>query len=311
MVLIPHDRTTGVSRRISQARERKRLKEIARELRPEGCGVIIRTIAEGHTQEELQHDLNELLESWERIQRRLKTAQPGEVVHRDLGMVSGILRDLFTKDIEHVVVDNRQLLREVRGYLREVQPTLVDRIELFRGREPVFDHYGVEPEIEKSLERRVWLKGGGSLVIEHTEALVSIDVNSGRFARKNNLEENALRVNLEAAREICRQLRLRDLGGLVVIDFIDMQQEDNRRKLETEMKGELRKDRAQTDVAPLSRFGLLEMTRERVRPALIHTLHQPCGGLRRHRHGSLARYRDKRAGTLDTSFPGCHRRAQA
>jgi len=276
MVLLTNDRAAGVSRRISSMRERRRLKQLAREMRPEGMGVIIRTVAENHSREQLEYDLEELGSVWGDIEHRLRQARPGQEVHRDLGMVSGIMRDLFTLDIDRVVCDDRRLLKEIRAYIREVQPVLLEKLELYREREPVFDRLGIEEEIEKSLEHRVWLKGGGYLVIEHTEAMISVDVNSGRYTRKRNLEDNALKVNLEAARELCRQLRLRDIGGLVVIDFIDMVQEENRLKLQSEMKQELKKDRAQSDITTISRFGLMEMTRERVRPALIHTLHEPC-----------------------------------
>ena len=276
MVLLPDDGTSGVSRRISSAGERRRLKDLAQELKPEGFGIIIRTVAEDHSREELEADLNDLLKQWKGIQRRLAKARPGDVVHREPGMVSSIMRDLFTSDLDAVTCDNRRLGKEISAWIADVLPALKDKVEIYDGAEPLFDRLGIEEEIELSLERKVWFKGGGYLIIEQTEAMLVIDVNSGRYAKRNNLEENALQVNLEAAREICRQLRLRDLGGLVVIDFIDMMREENRAKLLAELRGLLKKDRAQADLAPISRFGLVEMTRERVRPALIHTLQQPC-----------------------------------
>jgi ribonuclease G len=276
LVLLLGDSMTGVSRRIKSTSERRRLKTLVREIRPDGFGLILRTVAEGHSQAQIEADLRELMQHWEEVRRRLGTAQPGEMAHREPGMVSHVMRDLFTADLDEVVCDNRGLWKELKAYVAEVLPALTEDVRLYTGREPLFDAMGIEEEIERSIERRVWVKGGCYLIIESTEAMTTIDVNSGRFARKRTLEDNALRVNLEAAREIGRQLRLRDLGGLVVIDFIDMQEEEHRLRLLQEMRQILKHDRAQTDVAPLSRFGLMEMTRERVRPALIHTLHQPC-----------------------------------
>jgi ribonuclease G len=276
LVLIPGDEITGVSRRIKSTGERRRLKALLKEIRPEGHGLIVRTVAEGHSEEQLLQDLRDLLSHWEEVARKLETGAVGEVAHREPGMVSHVMRDLFTADLDEVVCDNRGLHKELTAYMAEVLPELRGRVRLYTGKEPLFDSMGVEEEIERSIEKRVWLKGGGYLFIEATEAMITIDVNSGRFARRRNLEDNALRVNQEAAKEIGRQLRLRDLGGLIVIDFIDMQQEEHRLRLLQEMRQLLKQDRAQTDVAPLSRFGLMEMTRERVRPALIHTLHRPC-----------------------------------
>lgn len=276
LVLIPGDEITGVSRRIKSTAERRRLKVLLKEIRPEGHGLIVRTVAEGHSSEQLSADLRDLLAHWEEVRECLERAPVGEVAHREPGMVSHVMRDLFTADLDEVICDNRVLHKELVAYMGEVLPDLRERVRLYNGQEPLFDSMGIEEEIERSIERRIWVKGGCYLIIESTEAMNTIDVNSGRFARRRNLEDNALRVNLEAAREIGRQLRLRDLGGLIVIDFIDMQQEEHRLRLLQEMRQVLKQDRAQTDVAPLSRFGLMEMTRERVRPALIHTLHQPC-----------------------------------
>ena len=276
LVLLPGDEMTGVSRRIRSSAERRRLKALLREIRPAGFGLIMRTVAEGHSMGQIRADLEELLDRWRGVRARLQAAEVGEVCHREPGMVSHVMRDLFTADLDEVVCDNRGLWKETRAYVAEVLPELKDSVKLYTGREPLFDSLGIEDEIERSIERRVWVKGGCYLIIESTEAMTTIDVNSGRYARRRNLEENALRVNLEAAREIGRQLRLRDLGGLIVIDFIDMLEEEHRLRLLQEMRQVLKQDRAQTDVAPLSRFGLMEMTRERVRPALIHTLHQPC-----------------------------------
>ena len=276
LVLLPGDTMTGVSRRIKSAGERRRLKALSKDLRPDGFGLIVRTVAENHSLEQIQADLGELLAHWGEVRAALLAAEVGQVAHREPGMVSHVMRDLFTADLDEVICDNRGLWKETRAYVAEVLPDLKDSVRFYAGREPLFDSLGIEDEIERSIERRVWVKGGCYLIIETTEAMTTIDVNSGRYARRRNLEDNALRVNLEAAREIGRQLRLRDLGGLIVIDYIDMQEEEHRLRLLAEMRQILKQDRAQTDVAPLSRFGLMEMTRERVRPALIHTLHQAC-----------------------------------
>jgi ribonuclease G len=275
MVYLNDDKTAGVSRRITSVQERRRLRTIANDLRA-GGGIIIRTVAEDHSLEDITADLNELQSTWEKIVVKLMKSKHGTQVHRDLGMVSGIMRDLFTRDISRVFCDNRRLFREIQSYIGEVQPRLRDKVEYYKKKEPIFDSLGIESEIEKCFERKVWIKGGGYLIIELTEAMISIDVNSGRYARKKSIEETAVKVNLAAAKEICLQLRLRDIGGLVVIDFIDMRKSENRRQVQDLMRNELKNDRAQTDVAPISMFGLMEMTRERVRPALLHTLNLPC-----------------------------------
>jgi ribonuclease G len=276
MVLIPNDHVVGVSRRIANRRERQRLKDITHAIRPESMGLIIRTVAEERTREDLEADLAELLQRWTELENRIHSTPPVALVHKDVGMVSGIMRDLFTRDVKRVVVDNKALYKEIHAYIKDVQPALLPALHLYNEKQPIFDRFGVEEDITRSLDHRVPVKGGGYLFIEQTEAMISIDVNSGRATRKRNLEDNALKVNLAAVKEICRQLRLRDIGGLVVIDFIDLLKAENREKLNQEMANELKKDRAQWDIAPLSRFGLLEMTRERVRPALIHTFHQTC-----------------------------------
>jgi len=174
------------------------------------------------------------------------------------------------------VVDSKKMYKEIQKYLRDVGSGLTDNIELYSKRDPIFDAFGIENQINKSLSRKVWLKSGGYIFIDHTEALTAIDVNSGRFLGSRNHDANSLKINLEAAREIARQLRLRDIGGIVIIDFIDMTEEDNRKKLVAEFTRELERDRAQVNVAPLSTFGIIEMTRERIRPALLFSISEPC-----------------------------------
>ena len=191
-------------------------------------------------------------------------------------MASSVIRDLFTSDVHRVVVDSRKMYREITRYLKEVGSDLVNRVEYFKSRQPVFDVFKVEEELKRSLERKVWLKNGGYIIIEQTEALTAIDVNSGRYFGKKDHERNSLKINLEAAREIARQLRLRDIGGLIVIDFIDMEKEENKQKVMNELRKEFAHDRAITRMEEMSRFGLVEMTRQRIRPSLIFNITEPC-----------------------------------
>lgn len=275
-VLVPNSEMIGVSKRITNLREKRRLKQIARELRPNGFGIIIRTVAAFKPEKVLRADLEGLLKTWRQIEKKLKSLRPPSLVYKDLGMTSSVIRDSFTQDISRVVVDSEKQYKKIVRYLKEMAPQLVNRVELYTEKSPIFDYYGIEQEIEKSLSRKVWTKSGGYILFDHTEALVAIDVNSGKFIGKGHHDENSLRINLEAAKEIARQLRLRDIGGIVVIDFIDMIDPNNRRILYEEFKKELRKDRAQANISPISEFGLIEMTRERIRPSLIFTYSEPC-----------------------------------
>ncbi|MBN2012718.1 Rne/Rng family ribonuclease [candidate division KSB1 bacterium] len=275
-VLVPNSNMVGVSRKLESVRERRRLKKLARRLKPANFGLIIRTVAEGKQLEQLEQDVQSLMKMWDKIERKMKKHQPPMIIYKDMRMTSGVIRDLFTNDISRVVVDSKKLHRDITIYVKDVAPTLVDKIELFQKDAPIFDTFQIESEIEKSLSRKVWMKSGGYLIFDHTEALVAIDVNSGKFVGRKGHDENSLRVNLEAAKEIARQLRLRDIGGIIVIDFIDMIDPRNRQKLHEEFKKELRKDRAQANITPISEFGLIEMTRERVRPSLLFTFSETC-----------------------------------
>ncbi|HEB84459.1 MAG TPA: Rne/Rng family ribonuclease [Bacteroidetes bacterium] len=276
VVLVPNESSVGVSRKIRDSREKRRLRNLARDLRPEGFGLIVRTVAEGKGEEEIRRDIENLVETWRRVDRKAARLQPPAQVYKEVSLAGSVLRDLFGPDIDRLIVDSRSLHREIIRYLETVSPSLIDRVELYRDSLPVFDHFQIESEIERGIRRKVWLQGGGHIVIEHTEAMVTIDVNSGRFIGRRNHEENSLRVNLRAAREICRQLRLRDIGGIIVVDFIDMLQEKNRKKVFDEMRRELKRDRAKMDVAPIGPFGLLVLTRQRVRPSLLFTFKEPC-----------------------------------
>jgi len=276
LVLVPDDSMIGVSRKISDRKEKHRLKTIARQIRPKGFGLIIRTVAEGKSEVELQSDLDNVSKEWSAIQKKVKKERPPTLIHKDMGMASSVIRDLFTPDVDSLVVDSKKLHHEIVRYLKDVAPPLLDRLVLHSEKVPIFDHFGIEKEINKSLSRKVWLKSGGYVFFDHTEALVAIDVNSGRFLGRKDHEQSSLKINLEAAYEIARQLRLRDIGGIIVIDFIDMLEDASKKKLHDTFKRELKKDRAQGNITPISEFGMIEMTRERVRPSLLFSLSEPC-----------------------------------
>ncbi len=276
LVLVPQSKMVGVSKKVESHRERRRLKKIGRAIRPEGFGLIIRTAAEGRNNLVLKADVESLLKAWKRIEAQVKKSKPPTLVYKDMGMISSVIRDLMTKDVTRLVIDSRKLYRQIITYLKDVAHDMLGVVEHYSRKEPIFDYFKVEDDIQKSLARKVLLRSGGSIIFEQTEALAAIDVNSGRYIGGKNHEKNALKINLEAAREIARQLRLRDMGGIIVIDFIDMRDEKFKKRLHDELKNELRKDRAQANITQLSEFGLIEMTRERVRPSLVYTLSETC-----------------------------------
>jgi len=216
------------------------------------------------------------MSTWRKVEKEIKVQEAPALVYKDMAMASSIIRDLFTSDVDDVVVDSRKLMREIVSYVKYVAPHLSHKVSYYKDKLSIFDHYNIEQEIEKLGQSKVWLKNGGSLVIEPTEALVSIDVNSGKFIGRKDHDSNSLKINLEAAREISRQARLRDFGGLIVIDFIDMLSEDNKNKVFMELRKEFAKDRSITKIEKLSRFGLIEMTRQRVRPSVVHTINDSC-----------------------------------
>ncbi len=276
LVLVPGDNLVGVSKRIPDVKERKRLKSILKQIKPDGFGLICRTIGEGKTDAEVRHDLNTLLRLWRMIEKKIETAPSPSRIHKEAPLTSSIIRDLFGPDIERVVIDDKRLYREIRAYVRAVARPLLDRVQFHEGPGPVFDLYNIEQEIEKGLSRKVWFGGGSYLIIEQTEAVVTIDVNSGRFVGKEDQDENNARVNMKACREIARQIRLRDLGGIIIIDFIDMYHESNRKKVYDAMHQALAGDRAKWDMAPISQFGILEMTRQRTKSSLVQAFNEPC-----------------------------------
>lgn len=276
LVLVPDDSHIRVSKRISDWSEKKRLRAIVRDLRPEGFGFIVRTEAEGRHEADFKTDVKRLLKYWTQLKKHAERLEPPAVIHQEMGMVTGIIRDVYSDDVENLVVDNRAVYREIMSFVREIAPALKGRVRLYKEAVPIFDYYNVEPEIEKMLDRRIWIRKGAYLVIDQTEAMVTIDVNTGRFVGRKDQESTILNTNLEAAREVARQIRLRDIGGLIIVDFIDMYSRENRRKLYDEFCHHFRSDRAKRAISPVSDFGLVEMTRERVRPSLMTALSEEC-----------------------------------
>ena len=277
IVLLPFDRHLGISRRISDDKERARLKEILRGLEvPKEMGVIIRTAGIGQSKRELSRDLKYLLGIWRKIKiGAAKKASPA-MLHEEYDLTLRVARDYLTEDVEKVIIDSRDEYRKIQHFLSAVAPHLRSKVELYEGDVPLFDRKMIEKEVEKIFERKVPLRCGGYIVIEPTEGLVAIDVNSGKFTEKKSLEETAFAVNIEAAREVARQIRLRDLGGIIVIDFIDMMQAGKRRKVFETLTEALKRDKAKTDVSPLSELCLVEMTRQRMRRSVESMSYREC-----------------------------------
>ena len=277
LVYMPTVNHIGVSRRIENEEERQRLKEMLDKIRPNGVGgFIARTAGEGRSDDEFRADMRYLTELWDQIRRRAEKASAPSLVHHDLDLVLRTIRDVLSPEFKTVWVDSVEQYQRVVEFLDQIQPNLVPRVRLFRRDEPIFDEFGIEPEIAKALKSKVWLKSGGYIVINQTEALVAIDVNTGKYVGKRNLEETVFRTNLEAAKEIVRQVRLRDLGGIIVLDFIDMEDSNNRAALFEALESEVKKDRSKTKILQISEFGLIEMTRKRVRQSLERSLTQAC-----------------------------------
>ncbi len=276
VVYLPDVNHIGVSRRITDETERARLRELVAGLRTGPGGFIVRTVAEGCGPEELQGEMAFLTRLWDEVVRKAEKASAPNLIHYDLDMAFRAIRDLYTPEVRRIVVDSVEEYRKILDFVDKYVPQAKPAVELYSRSEPVFDFHGVEIEISKALERRVWLKSGGYIVIEMTEALTAVDVNTGSYVGKRNLEETILKTNLEAAREIAYQLRLRNIGGIIIIDFIDMEVEENRKKVFEAFEDELRKDRAKTNILEISSLGLIEMTRKRVRENLSRTLCEPC-----------------------------------
>ena len=276
LVYMPTEHHFGVSRKIENEGERARLRQVVQELSTGNEGVIVRTAGMGKKRDEIAADLEFLRSLWRKIKAKAETLAAPSLVQKDLDLVFRIFRDLFTRDVARLVVDSPTEYERCLEFVESLFPDLRSHLFLYTEEESIFRSFGVEREIEKALRPKVWLKSGGYLVIEETEALVSIDVNTGRYVGKHDFEETVFRTNLEASREIARQVRLRDLGGIIIIDFIDMARQDHRDRVLAELKEYLKSDRSPTNVALLSELGLVEMTRKRVKQGLIRSLSVSC-----------------------------------
>ncbi|HEY0018351.1 MAG TPA: Rne/Rng family ribonuclease [Longimicrobium sp.] len=277
LVYMPGSSHVGVSRKIEDREERARLRALAREVLPERSGgIIVRTVSEDLTRETFDRELKSLMSTWASIQKKAKKSRAPAPVHREAKLTAGIIRDLFSQKVDSLTVDSKNVYDEVVAYLGQVDPTLVERVHLYTDAKPLFDAYDLEREIRDAFQRRVNLPSGGYIIVEPTEALVSIDVNTGRYTGKKDPEKTILKTNVDAAREIARQLRLRDVGGIIVCDFIDMESKANREKVLQELRQHLSRDRARTKAFQVSELGLIEMTRQRVRPSLYHTQTEAC-----------------------------------
>ena len=276
LVYLPQGEGMGVSAKIEEEDERVRLKTLLGQLRPQGGGFILRTAAQGATAEGLREDIEYLERLWRHVRQRALASPPGAVVHEDLPLALRLLRDELSRGVGVVRVDSAETLARMCEFAAEFMPGVAARLELYGGPRPIFDLHGVEAEIGRALERRVMLRSGGHLVIEQTEAMTTIDVNTGGYVGHRNLEETSFRTNLEAAEAIGRQLRLRNLGGIIIIDFIDMHAEAHRRQILAALERSLAGDRAQSRIVSLSPLGLVEMTRKRTRESLSHLLCEPC-----------------------------------
>ena len=277
LVLMPTVDYVGVSRRIDSDRERDRLRKTAERIRPQNMGIIVRTVAETKTETELSQDTDFLARVWRKIQEKNRSGPVPQLLHKDMGLIYRIIRDSFTDEVDRFVIDSKQEYEKVLELLDDIAPSLKKRVELFFSSDrTIFDLYTLEPEIEKALRRRVWLKSGGYLVIDRTEALTSIDVNTGKYVGSTDLADTVFKTNLEAAREIARQLRLRDIGGIIIADFIDMESESHRQKILKTLEEHLRRDRTRTYVLGITQLGLVEITRKKAKQSLDDVLQKPC-----------------------------------
>ncbi|NMP21232.1 Rne/Rng family ribonuclease [Sulfobacillus harzensis] len=276
LVLTPYSETVGVSRRIESERERERLREMAEKLRPKGMGLIVRTVAEGASQRALMRDLAYLRRVWSRVRHKSRTSRAPQMLHREAGLIAKSLRDHLDDSVDRFIIDDPHAYMRARELAQSLSPGLKSRIELYQGPVPIFEARGIEAELDRALKRRVWLKCGGYLVIDETEALTVIDVNTGKNVGTTDLSDTVLATNKEAAVEIARQLRLRDISGIVIVDFIDMENEADQTEVIKTFQKALRDDRTRVTVLGLTRLGLLEMTRKKVRESLLNQMTRVC-----------------------------------
>lgn len=276
LVFMPTYDKVAISRRISSEKERKRLREIVHSMKPPGNGFIIRTVCEGMSREDIEADMQFLIKLWQTIQKKKDQVRTPGLVWEELDITLRMIRDVFSSDIERLVIDSKEEFERAKKFVDDFMPHLAGRLELYEGDEDMFDARGVEIELTDALERRVWLRSGGHIVIDQMEALTAIDVNTGKYVGKKSSDETILKTNLEAVKEVVYQLRLRNIGGIIVIDFIDMARTADREKVYNALKEALKADKARTNILKISELGIVEMTRKRVRESLVHSLCEPC-----------------------------------
>lgn len=276
VVLMPEASSLGVSRKIEDRNERERLRQIGQKLHPPGFGLIVRTESEGKTEKEIQQDIDYLTQLWNQIQEEIRQKEAPALVHRDASLLYRVIRDVFSSEVDRFWINDPEEYEKVHEVLRVVAPSLRGRVILYDKPTPMFEHFNIEKEMERLMRRKVWLKSGGYLTIDETEAFTAIDVNTGKFTGKTSLAETILKTNLEAVEEICRQLRLRDIGGIIVIDFIDMARKSDRRQVLQALQKALKRDRARFRIGRISSLGLVELTRKRTGESVTEGLTRPC-----------------------------------
>lgn len=276
LVLIPMGEYIALSKKINNGKERRRLKSIVGSMLPEGFGVIVRTVAQNQNKEAIEEDMRTILKKWERILNKLENSKPPTLLYKDLDITESLIRDLFAKHYDRVLIDDYQLYKSVKSYVSQIAPKMLPAVQLYKGKDHIFDHTNIGHDVNSIFSPRVRMPSGGYLIFEQTEAMYVVDVNSGPYAAKEKQEDNSLKTNLEAAREIAKQLRLRDIGGIIVVDFIDLRDNKNRKKIYDELKKEFKKDQAKTNVIGMSDFGLVQITRQRIRPSVVNSVSKVC-----------------------------------
>jgi len=276
LVLMPTVDHIGISKRIEDEEERSRLKEVLMSLRKNNFGYIFRTQAQGIDQDTIKKEMDFLNNTWDDIITRSNTVSATSLVYKDLTVTFRAVRDLLANEADKLVIDSKDEYENVQNFLKRLMPDVKLSVELYQGRESIFDAYNIEADVARSMKKKVWLKSGGYIVIEQTEALIAIDVNTGRYVGNHNFDETILKTNLEAVKEIAYQIRLRNIGGIIIIDFIDMKKESHKEKVMSRMNGAMKKDKSQTNILPLTELGLVQMTRKRTRRNLTRTLCEPC-----------------------------------
>lgn len=276
LVLVPDYKIIGISRKIQSIHERKRLRNLAKQIVNDEFGCIIRTAAINRTAEDLENDWQKLKETWREIDKKAKKLNSPDLLYKDVELTTSVIRDLFRNDISKVIVDSKKLYKEIIEYLEENSPEFIDKVELYKGKTPLFDFYQIEKDIEQTYKRKVPLPGGGSIIIDQTEAMFIIDVNSGKHVNEASQEINALKTNLEAVNEIARQIRLRDLAGIIIIDFIDMQNPIHKKKIYLAMRQAMKRDRAKAVVFPLTELSLMQITRQRINLNISEKVTETC-----------------------------------